>query len=101
VASIDITMTGAAVASPTPAAAVSSSCWAPVVALLPFAAPFSGSGLSSAGIATTAVRRRGPIAGDVHVIWLAHTDEVAGTGVFVTSSTSTTPGHLPPSDPLS
>lgn len=103
--SIDITMTGAAGAAPTPALAVCPSAGGSTVLgrgvrMAPVAAPDNGTGLAFAG--TTAVRPWGLAAGAEH-------SAVATVGGFApiaqrtttSSTTSSTPGDLPPRDPLS
>jgi hypothetical protein len=107
VSSIDITMTGAAGAAPTPAAAVCPSVRvAPVgafgpVALAP-AARVRGTGLPSAG--TTAVRRRGWIGSGTGFGTSTGRHSAVPTGFALIAerlTTSSTPGDLPPRDPLS
>jgi hypothetical protein len=107
VSSIDITMTGAAGAAPTPAAVVCPSLRvARVGAFGPLtlapAPQHRGTGLPTAG--TTAVRRRGWI-GSGTGFGTSTAQHSAGPAFIAERTTSTTtsstPGDLPPRDPLS
>jgi hypothetical protein len=105
VSSIDITMTGAAGAAPTPAAVVCPSLRvARVGAFGPLtlapAPQHRGTGLPTAG--TTAVRRRGWI-GSGTGFGTSTAQHSAGSAFIAerTTTTSSTPGDLPPRDPLS
>ncbi|MGY1751354.1 hypothetical protein [Modestobacter sp. SYSU DS0511] len=106
--STDFVVTGLGVVAPEPAAAVCATAWTErAVLMAPTAAPFQGTGLP-------AVRLRGLLSGadatpkrtgarygtDAHLIAPTRTG-LAATGVPAQRATSTTPGDLPPEDPLS
>jgi hypothetical protein len=98
VISIDVTTTGAGTVTPPAVGLCSSSSVDRAVLLAPYAAPASGTGLSATGM-RTAVRPRSLIAA-------AGTTAFAGgfLGATVRPSVqhaSSTPGDLPPEDPLS
>jgi hypothetical protein len=99
VISIDVTTTGAGTVTPPAVGLCSSSSVDRAVLMAPYAAPQSGTGLPTAGT-RTAVRPRGLIA--------AASPTGTTTGAFLGASvrpsvqhTSSTPGDLPPEDPLS
>jgi hypothetical protein len=93
VISIDFVDTGLGVVAPTPAVGTCAAAWTPpVVRMAPYAAPFQGTGLS-------AVRLRDLAAGTA----VPSVEHIARTGLAVSGvpAQRTTPGDLPPEDPLS
>ncbi len=91
--STDFVATGSGTAAPTPAVGACTSAWTEqLVRMAPPAAPFQGTGLP---VAPTAVRLR-----DLAPASVQHS---ARTGLAVPGvpAQRTTPGDLPPDDPLS
>ena len=112
--SIDVMTTGAGTVTPPAVGLCSAGSTDQVVLMAPYAAPWTGTGLPAAGSAT-AVRLRGltaavGTAGTTTGVVLGATArpsvqtsaprDLAAFGI-PTAHTSTTPGDLPPEDPLS
>jgi len=103
VITIDFVATGSGTAAPTPAVGACAPAWTEqVVRLAPNAAPFQGTGLP---IAPTAVRLRdlAPEGSGISTGTPASVHESTRTGLAVPGvpAQRTTPGDLPPEDPLS
>jgi hypothetical protein len=104
VISIDFATTGSGFAAPTPAVGACAPAWSEqVVRMAPYAAPFQGTGLP---IATTPVRLRALASDATGGSTSAPGSSVpnpARTGLAVhgVPAQRTTPGDLPPEDPLS
>ncbi|WP_222266435.1 hypothetical protein [Modestobacter marinus] len=101
--SIDFVATGSGIAAPTPAAGACTPAWTEqVVRMAPSAAPFQGTGLP---VATTAVRLRdlAPDATGISTGTPASVKHQTRTGLASPGvpAQRTTPGDLPPEDPLS
>ncbi|MGY1844152.1 hypothetical protein [Modestobacter sp. SYSU DS0875] len=105
--STDFVVTGLGVVAPEPAAAVCATAWTErAVLMAPTAAPFQGTGLPAVRLrdllsgATAADATGAPYGARAHLIDPTRTG-LAATGVPAQRATSTTPGDLPPEDPLS
>jgi hypothetical protein len=99
VSSIDMTNAGAVTVTPPAVGLCSGPSTDQVVLLAPYAAPWKGTGLRFAGPATPA-RLRSLIATPCLSRPTTAQREFAVAGVSV-QHTSSTPGDLPPEDPLS
>ncbi|MGY1838338.1 MULTISPECIES: hypothetical protein [unclassified Modestobacter] len=109
--STDFVVTGLGVVAPEPATGVRATSWTErwterVVLMAPTAAPCQGTGLPAVRLrglfsgATAADATGAPYGTGTQLIDLARTG-LATTGVPAQRTTSTTPGDLPPEDPLS
>ncbi|WP_369135549.1 hypothetical protein [Modestobacter sp. I12A-02662] len=101
--SIDFVVTGAGIATPPPAVGACTPAWTEqVVRMAPYAAPFQGTGLP---VAATTVRLRdlAPEATGASTGTPASVQHQTRTGLAVPGvpAQRTTPGDLPPEDPLS
>jgi hypothetical protein len=99
VISIDVKNTGAGTVTPPAVGLCSAGSVDQVVLMAPYAAPWTGTGLPIAGPAT-AVRLRGLAATARPSVQTTALPEFAVVGV-PTEHISSTPGDLPPEDPLS
>jgi hypothetical protein len=97
VISIDVQHTGAGTVTPPAVGLCSAGSVDQVVLMAPYAAPWTGTGLPTGG---PAVRLRGLAATARPSVHTTALPEFAVVGV-PTERTSSTPGDLPPEDPLS
>jgi hypothetical protein len=103
VISTDFATTGSGFVAPTPVVGACAPAWSEQVArMAPYAAPFQGTGLP---VATTAIRLRdlAPAATGISLGTPASVQYPTRTGLAVPGvpAQRTTPGDLPPEDPLS
>ncbi len=99
--SIDLVVTGSGIATPPPAVGACTPAWTEqVVRMAPYAAPFQGTGLPTA---TVRLRDLAPEATGASTGTPATSLHSTRTGLAVPGvpAQRTTPGDLPPEDPLS